>query len=192
MYLYLPHLLSSSDPLSSASSSSASCQLTERKGHREILQIPAISSLTRLYQSGKIKIHVFFPAVPLWKSLAKLSIYIWMRLDPRSNSSVPLALASHGCKAEGLISLISILPALLDHLWLFAAVKMQKCLGCGGISKWDVFYVVLPSRDKQALVTSEFQYLYRKLAVTQMQAAWRCLLCYLLHRRASWTINRNL
>ena len=94
-----------------------------------------------------------------------------MRLDPRSNSSVPLALASHGCKAEGLISLISIFPALLDHLRLFAAVKMQKCLGCGGISKWDVFYVVLPSRDKQALVTSEFQYLYRKLAVTQMQAA---------------------
>ena len=138
MYLYLPHLLSSSDPLSSASSSSASCQLTERKGHREILQILAISSLTRLW---KIKIHFFFPAVPLWKSLATLSIYIWMRLDPRSNSSVPLALASHGCKAEGLISLISILPALLDHLWLFAAVKMQKCLGCGGISKWDVFYV---------------------------------------------------
>lgn len=188
MYLYLPHLLSSSEPLSSASSSSASCQLTERKG-KDIEKF--CRSLRFLPWLGKIKIHVF-PAVPLGKSLVKLSIYIWMRLDPRSNSSVPLALASHGCKAEGLISLISIFPALLDHLRLFAAVKMQKCLGCGGISKWDVFYVVLPSRDKQALVTSEFQCLYRKLAVTQMQAAWRCLLCYLLHRRPSWTINRNL
>ena len=48
---------------------------------------------------------------------------------------------------------------------------MQKCLGRGGISEGDVFYVFLSSRDKQVLVTSEFQYLCRKLAVTQMQAA---------------------